>query len=101
MQGAIFQNHVFLQVYTQEKYLRYLYSKRQPHLKLVKKLWILAVIGHVLYTKASGAGETEAALRNGGTCRQLPLGTGAYTTCMALPLSDSAARSFHDNGISV
>lgn len=35
------------------------------------------------------------------SCRQLPHGISDYDTCMALPLSKGAARSYHENILSV
>lgn len=41
------------------------------------------------------AGHTQPGHCKGGPCRQLPLSTGDYTTCMALPVSKSAKISSH------
>lgn len=42
-------------------------------------------------------GKTQPTLLKSGAHRQLPLGASDYTTCMALPLSNGAARCSHAN----
>ncbi|EOA97393.1 hypothetical protein Anapl_10522 [Anas platyrhynchos] len=75
---------------------------------------IAMLLAYILYTqqlhglqasvvlhKSGGCRASSGGFLSRRSCRQLPFSAGDYSSCMALPLSDSAARSSHENIVSV
>lgn len=57
--------------------------------------------GVLCCTNSSAQGQTQPTHCNGVACRQLPLDTSDYTSCVALPVSKSMGKSSHVSILSV